>query len=59
MQDVQRVIYERDHKLVMEYHERGKKDLEDLQMFELMRRWFENKWNLPFIAIDIKKERQR
>ena len=59
MQDVQRVIYERDHTLVMEFHERGKKDLEDVQMFELMRRWFENKWNLPFIAIDIKKERQR
>ena len=57
MQNVQRVEYERDYKLVDEYYERGKHDNEDYEMFKRMKLWFEGRWQKPFVVGELRQGR--
>lgn len=59
MQNVQRVVFERDHALVRDYWERGKTDKEDLAHFERLQKWFEDKWGQEWTAETKKQGFQR
>ncbi len=59
MQNVQKVIFDRDYALVYEYYERGKRDLEDRKLFFRMVDWFEDKWKQDWVPKEHKRAWER
>lgn len=46
--NVQKVRRNVDYELVKERYELGQHDLEELQIYEMMKRWYETKWSTIF-----------